>query len=170
MKSFRLVLLLPLLFLSGCPLDLPFALGEPGPGSLDPALEGRWVWSEPKAKDEGEFEFTRFNGTEYLVLGREKGREAAPLLFRVFTTKAGAVSYLNVCELKAGAEPSFLFVLYAVKGDELSLRIVDEGEVPKELQSDRKGLVRFLASRPEGAGSGEPLVLKRPPKASPKAG
>jgi hypothetical protein len=154
--------------LAGCPLDLPFPLGEPGPGSLDPALEGRWGWSESKNGEEGEFSFSRFNATEYVALGKEKGKDAV-LLFRVFTTTVAGASFLNVCELKPGKEPSFLYARYTVKGDELSLRIVDEKEVPKEMQGDRKALTRFLAAHPEvPAADGEPMVLRRLPRAEPK--
>lgn len=161
--------LLAILFVTGCPLEAPFPLGEPGPGSLDPALEGRWAWSEPKSREEGEFEFTRFNAAEYVVLGREKGKEVT-LLYRVFTTKVGVTSYLNISDLQQGPERSFLFARYAVKGDELSLRIVDEKELPKEVQADPKELVKLLASRPDiPAPNGEPLLLRRLPKDSPKA-
>ena len=154
--------------LTGCPLDLPFALGEPGPGSLDPALEGRWGWSDPKNGEEGEFSFSRFSATEYVALGKEKGKDAL-VLFRVFTTTVGGTSFLNVCELKPWQEPSFLYARYTVKGDELSLRIVDEKEVPKEMQGDPKALTRFLAGHPEvPAAAGEPMVLRRLPKAQPK--
>jgi hypothetical protein len=155
--------------LGGCPLDLPAPLGEPGPGSLDPALEGRWGWTDPKRNEEGEFSFSRFNATEYVAVGKEKGKE--PLfVFRVFTTKAGSAAYLNVCELKPGKEPSFLFARYTVKGDELSMRLVDENEVPKEIQGDPKALARFLATHPEvPAASGDPMLLRRLPRVPPKA-
>jgi hypothetical protein len=147
--------------LAGCPLDLPLPLSEPGAGSLDPALDGRWGWSDPKKNEEGEFAFSRFNSSEYVAVGKEKGKEPI-FLFRVFTTKAGEASFLNVCELKPGKEPSFIFARYTVKGDELALRLVEEKEVPKEIQGDPKALTRFLAAHPEVPDDdGSPLVLKR---------
>ena len=153
--------------LAGCPLDLPLPLGEPGPGSLDPTLEGRWGWSDPKTKEEGEFTFSRFNANEYVAVGREKGKEPV-LLFRVFTTRVGEGSFLNVCELKPGKEPTFLYARYTVKGDELSLRIVEETEVPKVLHGDPAALRKFLAAHPEvPAPAGELSVLRRLPKAPP---
>jgi len=165
-KSSRLLAWLVILLavpLAGCPLDLPFPLGEPGPASLDPVLEGRWSWSDPKSGEGGDFAFIPFNETEYVVLGQEKGKEAA-LLFRVFTTRAGTASFLNVCELKPGTKPSFLFSRYVVTGDELSLRLVDDKEVPTEFQGDPKALARFLVAHPEvPALDSQPLVLKRLP-------
>jgi hypothetical protein len=167
--SVLVLALLAVLFVTGCPLEAPFPLGEPGSGSLDPALAGRWGWSEPKSGEEGEFEFTRFNAGEYVVLGREKGKDVT-LLYRIFTTKVEAASYLNISELQPGPERSFLFARYSVKGDELSLRIVEEKEVPKVVQTDPTGLVKFLASRPDvPTPDGEPLVLRRLPKVLPKS-
>jgi hypothetical protein len=176
-KSSRLLafaVILLALPLAGCPLDLPFPLGEPGPGSLDPALEGRWGWADPKDGENGEFDFIPFNESEYVVLGREKGKEAVGLL-RVFTTRLGTAAFLNVCELKPGTKPSFLFARYSVTGDELSLRIVDEKEVPAEVQGDSKALTKFLVAHPEvPAVDSQPLVLKRlpnlPRKPAPTAG
>ncbi len=168
-KSSRLLALAVILLavpLAGCPLDLPFPLGEPGPGSLDPVLEGRWGWDAPKDGERGEFDFLPFNGAEYVVFGREKGTENT-LLFRVFTTRLGTASFLNVCELKAGASPSFLFARYVVKGDELSLRIVDDKEVPAEAQGDAKALTKFLLAHPEvPSADDQPLVLKKLPAAA----
>ena len=150
--------------IAGCPLDLPFPLGEPGTGSLDAALEGRWGWSDAKKGEEGDFTFSKFNASEYVVVGREKGKEPI-LLFRAFTTKVGAATYLNVCELKPGKEPSYLYARSTVKGDELSFRIVEEKEVPKELHGDAKALTRYLAAHPEiPVDDGSPLVLKRQTK------
>lgn len=167
-KRFRLLafaVILLALPLAGCPLDLPFPLGEPGSGSLDPALEGRWGWADPKDGERGEFDFLPFNEAEYVVCGREKGT-GTTLHFRVFTTRIGPAAFLNVCELKAEASPSFLFARYVVKGGELSLWIVDDKEVPAEAQGDPKALTRFLASHPEvPAADGQPLVLKRLPAA-----
>lgn len=155
--------------LAGCPLDLPFPLGAPGPGSLDPALEGRWGWADPKDGEKGEFDFLPFDDAQYVVLGREKGTDTT-LLFRVFTTRIGSAAFLNVCELKAGTRPSFLFARYVVKGDELSFRIVDEKEVPAEALGDAKALTKFLTAHPEvPAADDRPLVLKRlPPVAKEK--
>ena len=124
--------------IAGCPLDLPFPLGEPGTGSLDAALEGRWGWSDAKKGEEGDFTFSKFNASEYVVVGREKGKEPI-LLFRAFTTKVGAATYLNVCELKPGKEPSYLYARYTVKGDELSFRIVEEMASGLSDYMDRKG-------------------------------
>jgi hypothetical protein len=162
-KSSRLLafaVILLALPLAGCPLDLPFPLGEPGPGSLDPALEGRWGWADSKDGEKGEFDFLSFNGAEYVVCGREKGT-GPTLHFRVFTTRIGTAAFLNVCELKAGARPSFLFARYVVKGGELSLWIVDDKEVPAEAQGDAKALTKFLLAHPEvPAADSQPLVLK----------
>lgn len=168
-KSSRLHALAVILLalpLAGCPLDLSFPLGAPGPGSLDPALEGRWGWADPKDGEKGEFDFLRFNEAEYVVCGREKGTEAT-LHFRAFTTRVGPAAFLNVCELKAGASPSFLFARYVVKGGELSLWIVDEKEVPAEAQGDAKALTKFLLAHPEvPAADAQRLVLKKVPAAA----
>lgn len=159
MAAAMILLVLPL---AGCPLDLPFPLGEPGPGSLDPALEGRWSWSDAKKGEEGDFVFARFNANEYVVVGREKGKESL-LLFRAFTTRVGASTFLNVAELKAGRPaPTFLLARYGVKDDKLSLDLVEESDVPKASQADPKALLAFLAAHPElPAPDPKPVVLER---------
>ncbi len=165
-----LVLVLAALVLTtGCPFESEVPLGSPGPGSLDPALKGRWLTVE-RGVDIGEADFVPFNQNEYYVELREKGR--APERYRVYTVRIGGESFLNCNELKGDAGPTqFFFARYLIGPDgAFALRFVGEKAVPKSLANDQDGLVKFLAAHLQGAfldDSETPNVLRRPAPAAP---
>jgi hypothetical protein len=153
-----------LVLTTGCPFESHVPLGSPGPGSLDPQLEGRWVAVEAGAAVV-EIDFLPFNGNEYYVELREKGNE--PERYRAYTIRIGGEPFLNCNEVKGDlARPAFKFARYAVVRDgALALRFVGDKAVPEALGKDQKALVRFLAAHLEGAfldDSETPAVLHRP--------
>ncbi len=158
-----------LVLTTGCPFESAVPLGSPGPGSLDPALNGRWVSFE-KGVEIGEVEFVPFNQNEYYVEVREKGR--GPERYRVYTVRVGGESFLNCNEVKGEAGPaSFYFARYSIGPDgAFALRYVGDKAVPKSLANDQEGLVKFLAAHLQGTfldDSETPNVLRRPAPATP---
>jgi hypothetical protein len=148
----------------GCPFESHVPLASPGPGSLDPLLQGRWV-----AVEEGgtvtEIDFLPFNGNEYYVELREKGKE--PQRYRAYTVRIGGELFLNCNELKGDtALSSFTFARYRVGPDgAVALRFVGDKAVPKSLANDQRALVKFLAAHLGGTfldDSEAPTLLQRP--------
>jgi hypothetical protein len=158
-----------LVLTTGCPFESHVPLGSPGPGSLDPRLQGRWVAVEAGGTVT-EIDFLPFNSNEYYVELRQKGKE--PERYRAYSVRIGGEPFLNINEVKGDTvRHSFNFARYTVGRDgALALRFVGDKAVPKAFGTDQKALVKFLAAHLEGTflDDGEqPSVLHRPAAAPP---
>ena len=150
-------------FLTGCPLESDVPPGNPGPGSLDPQLRGKWVAGTLYHKFI-ELECIPFNENEYFVELRPEGKELER--YRAYTVRVGSEPFLVISEVKdeKGRRPYYLARYAFGRDGALTLRFVGEKAVPKGLGADAKGLEKYLAAHLEGTAlddSEPPSVLQR---------
>jgi len=136
-----LAILFILPFLWGCPYESEIPLSKSSKAEIDPALLGAW-----KNTTEGE-PFTmiieQFNDHELLLLGMEDGKVDRDVM-RAFVTIIKDECFLNVQEIKeAPEERGWYLVHYALSGDTLTMRIVDDKLFTKPFTSSRT-LYRFI--------------------------
>ena len=156
---------LGLVLTTGCPFESAVPLGNPGAGSLDPQLRGRWLWVIEKDLKVLEIEFLPFNKDEYYVEAREKDKKVER--YRAYTVRVGGEPFLNFVKISDDtAGHPFNFARYSVGRDGApTMRFVGEKAVSKGLGTDQKGLERFVAAHLEDASlydSEAPSILRRP--------
>ena len=136
-------------FLTGCPLESDVPPGNPGPGSLDPQLRGKWVAGTLYHKFI-ELECIPFNENEYFVELRPEGKELER--YRAYTVRVGSEPFLVISEVKdeKGRRPYYLARYAFGRDGALTLRFVGEKAVPKGLGRvrGRPGWVRRWAAAP----------------------
>ena len=151
--------ILPLLW--GCPYESDVPLGKSSKAEIDQALLGAW-----KNTTEGE-SFTmiieQFNEHEFLLLGMKNGTIERDVM-RAFVTVIKDERFLNVQEVEGPPdERGWLFVHYALSGDTLTMRIVDDKLFTKPFTSSRalSSFVKKNLDNKDLYGDATPMILER---------
>ncbi len=151
--------ILPLLW--GCPYESEVPLGKVSKAKIDQALLGAW-----KNTAEGEL-FTmiiqQFNDHEFLLLGMEDGKIDRDVM-RAFVTVIKDERFLNVQEIKEQYDArGWYLVHYALTGDTLTMRIVDDKLFTKPCTSSRAlySFVKKNLRNKDLYGDDTPTVLQR---------
>lgn len=132
MKSIRCTILLPFLFICGCPLSSKVPLSEPTPDEFDKGLLGIWKFVQKEKDDEAMIvTISKFNESEYLIVARnikeaDDDKKAEELFIRMFLTRIGEARFWNFQNLDEDlSKRDYTFGLYSIKdGDTISLRVV----------------------------------------------
>jgi hypothetical protein len=153
------LLILPLLW--GCPYESDVPLSKSSKAEIDQALLGAW-----KNTAEGE-PFTmiieQFNEHELLLLGMEDGKIERDVM-RAFVTVIEDERFLNVQEIKETYDTrGWYLVHYALAGDTLTMRIVDDKLFTKPFTSSRElsSFVKKNLRNKDLYGDDTPTVLQR---------
>jgi len=126
-----------LLLSSGC-FASKRPLGPPKGGAIDERLIATWTCrppdKEPKGQEETTMDVAAFDETQYIVEWREKNEDGSlekPEYYRVYSTRVGAETLLNVKELgTATGGGSWSFLRYRIEKDGLlHAWIVDDDAV-----------------------------------------
>jgi hypothetical protein len=171
--AFAVPLLLSIL-LTGCPFDSKTPIGDPVAGSFDPRLLGTWFWTDAGSGQITEFRVFRFNSSEYYLETQDEGKEAER--DRMYIVTVGGQQFLHVNNLtNDDAETSYIFARYSIsETGVLLVRFVGDKAVPESLESDRKGLIDFLASHLEDTELDDPdgpwLLTRSKPEVKPREG
>jgi hypothetical protein len=141
-----LIVLSPLILLTGCPFEAKVPLRKPTTGSIDSRLVGAWSGTDVKGGDSLEVLILPFNDAEYYieVVENDESRNR----YRAYAIAVAGEQLLQVGELTAdGAADGFVLARYTLADDhELQVRFVGDKIVPKNLESDPAGLLEFLSS------------------------
>ena len=162
MRNVGIVLFLCILpFLWGCPYESEVPLGKSSKAEIDQALLGVW-----KNTAEGEMFTTiieQFNEHEILLLGMKDGKIEREVM-RAFVTVIKDERFLNVQEIEDTLdERGWFFVHYALSGDTLTMRIVDDKLFTKPFTSSR-ALSSFIKKNLDNKdlyGDATPMILER---------
>jgi hypothetical protein len=132
-----------LLLLSGCPYESKVPLSNPDRFPVNSKLIGLWSGSG----DSLTVLVMPFNATEYYIELHEVGDDEIGRI-RAFAFEIAGQRFLHYNELTLdGAPARFSFVRFTLSGDTLlSLRIIEDAIVPESLQTDSKGLIKFIES------------------------
>jgi hypothetical protein len=135
-----------LLLLTGCPYESKVPLTKPHPGSLDPRLFGTWVGTAGAEADSNSVLVVPFSDTEYLVELKEKNGTVDR--YRAVGLEIGGQPFLQINEVSEEIPAkSFVLARYTLApGGRLTVRLVGEKIVPKDLAADAKGLLGFVAA------------------------
>ena len=154
-----LLFILPLLW--GCPYESEIPLSKSSKAEIDQALLGAW-----KNTTEGE-QFTmiieQFNEHELLLLGMKDGAIDRDVM-RAFITVIEDERFLNVQEIKETYDTrGWYLVHYALTGDTLTMRIVDDKLFIKPFTSSRalSSFVKKNLHNKDLYGDDTPTVLQR---------
>ena len=153
------LLILPLLW--GCPYESDVPLSKSSKAEIDQALLGAW-----KNTTEGE-SFTmiieQFNEHEFLLLGMKNGTIERDVM-RAFVTVIKDERFLNVQVVEDPLdERGWYLVHYALSGDTLTMRIVDDKLFTKPITSSRAlySFVKKNLHNKDLYGDAAPTVLQR---------
>jgi hypothetical protein len=115
-----------LLLLMGCPFSWNSPLSDPAAARADSRLAGTWKTQD---KDSGEWnQLTIFPFDEHQMVGvAPDGSSGKVDAFRLFPTTIGTESFLNLHQLGGDADEGWYFARYEVSGNEMRLKIVDDG-------------------------------------------
>jgi hypothetical protein len=160
MGIFFFLLILPLLW--GCPYESTVPLSKSSKAEIDQTLLGAW-----KNTAEGE-PFTmiieQFNEHEFLLLGMEDGKINREVM-RAFVTVIEDERFLNVQEIKETYDTrGWYLVHYALSGDTLTMRIVDDKLFTKKPLTSSQALSSFVKKNLRNKdlyGDDAPTVLQR---------
>jgi hypothetical protein len=155
-----LVFILPLLW--GCPYESKVPLCKSTKAEIDQQLLGKW---ENKGQDSGTMIIQQFNDHELLILAAETRKGVCDCeAMRAFVTVVQGERFLNVQEIKASeAERGWYLVHYAVSGETLTARVVDDKLITTPVTSSR-ALYRFIKHNLHDKalyGDDAPLVFQR---------
>jgi hypothetical protein len=153
------LLILPLLW--GCPYESKVPLSKSSKAEIDQALLGAW-----KNTAEGE-PFTmiieQFNEHEFLLLGMEDGKIDRDVM-RAFITVIKGERFLNLQKIKELPDKrGWYLVHYALSGDTLTMRIVDDKLFTKPFTASRTlySFVKKNLRNKDLYGDDTPTVLQR---------
>lgn len=151
--------ILPLLW--GCPYESDVPLSKSSKAEIDQALLGVW-----KNTAEGE-QFTmiieQFNEHELLLLGMKDGTIERDVM-RAFVTVIKNERFLNVQEITEAYDTrGWYLVYYALSGDTLTMRIVDDKLFTKPFTSSRalSSFVKKNLCNKDLYGDDTPTILQR---------
>jgi hypothetical protein len=135
-----------LLLLTGCPYESKVPLTTSRPGSLDTRLFGTWVGTVGAETDSSSFLVVPFNDAEYFIEVTEKN--GAVSRYRAVGLDVGGHPFLQINEVSDEIPgKSFILARYTLApGGRLSVRMVGETIPPKDLATDAKGLLEFVAA------------------------
>jgi hypothetical protein len=139
----RLALLAVLvLSLGGCPFTSSRPLSDPAAARPDSRIFGTWRTQDPETGEWNALTILPFNDSEMVgfALDRTKGTVDA---FRVFPTAIAGESFLNFQQL-GGQDEGWYFARYQVDGDELRMKIVDDGLFEKRQFASSADLREFV--------------------------
>ncbi|MGD1047325.1 MAG: hypothetical protein ABR899_01075 [Candidatus Krumholzibacteriaceae bacterium] len=151
---------------SGCPFESKVPLGTDEHSVIDQRLLGYWVWDDPVGKEESTlFTVWNFNEREYYVELSNGDKE--PTRLRAYSVDVGGQAFLNISELSLDGRPqTFDFARYAFRDEgKLSLAIVGDKGIPRDLASDAEKLTEYLKSNMNDRNlydEGSPAILRRP--------
>ncbi len=172
-----LILAVPLLLsilLTGCPFDSETPIGDPVAGSLDPRLLGTWYWTVSSSGSATEFRVFRFNSAEYYLETQEEGKETERS--RMYIVTIGGQKFLNANELTDDESAlSYSLARYSISDDgQLVIRFVGDKAVPNALETNRQGLIDYLASHLDGTVLDDPdgpfILTRAKPEVKPRTG
>ena len=152
-----------LLLLTGCPYESKVPLTTSRPGSLDPRLFGTWVGTAGAEADSNGILVVPFNDAEYLIEVTE--RNGTVSRYRAVGFEIAGQPFFQINELSEEIPVrSFALARYTLASNgQLSVRLVGEKIVPKDLAADAKGLRRFVAAHLDDPGldDGDTLLQLR---------
>jgi len=120
-----LIILLMLFLFSGCPYTSKIPLNSAESAFIDDSLLGSWANQEEEADSSEILHILPFNTHEYLILFLEKGESS---IFRAFSKSINKSSFLSLTEIHPGVqkEVNYIFACYAVHGNSLKIRLIEE--------------------------------------------
>ena len=123
----KCILVTAILFLFyGCPYESEVSLSRIEDAGIDKELLGKWYYRNADQKDSGSVTVSIFNEHELLVVIQEDGKEEDDL-YRAFSSMVDGERFLNVQEISTSSKKrKWTFVNYAVAGDALTVRIVED--------------------------------------------
>jgi hypothetical protein len=141
-----------LLLLAGCPYESKVPLATSRPGSLDTRLFGAWVGTVSEGADSNSFLVVPFNDAEYFIEVTEKNGTASR--YRAVGLEIGGQPFLQINEVSEEIPgKSFILARYTLApGGRLNVRLVGETIPPKDLATDAKGLLGFVAAHVNDPG------------------
>lgn len=131
-----------LLVLSGCPYSSGITLSDPLAARPDPVLVGHWRTQDPETGEWNTLTILSFNDHEMVGFAPD-GATGKVDAFRIFPTKIGTESFLNLREL-GGKDNEWFFARYQLVDDRLRLKIVDDGLFEKRRFSSSAELREFI--------------------------
>jgi hypothetical protein len=156
-----LFFLLILPFLWGCPYESDVPLGKSNKGEIDQALLG--AWKNTAEEEPFNMIIEQFNDHELLLLGMKDGTIERDVM-RAFVTVIKDEQFLNVQEIKDSPdERGWYLVHYALSGDTLTMRIVEDKLFTKPFTSSRalSSFVKKNLHNKDLYGDATPTVLQR---------
>ena len=162
MRNIGILLFLFILpFLWGCPYESEVPLGKSSKAPIDQALLG--TWRNTAEEEPFTMIIEQFNEHELLLLGIENGKIHRDVM-RAFVTVIKDERFLNVQEIEDTLdERGWFFVQYALAGDILTMRIVDDKLFTKPFTSSR-ALYSFVKKNLHNKylyWDTTPMILKR---------
>lgn len=162
------LVMLAAVFFSACEVLLINPLSDPSRDKRDESLLGRWVKEDAETRDRY-IQFTAGAGQELNVsVFGEENEEKNPV-FRALTTNIGDHHYLSLYSTDPDKVEGYLLARYEVKGDKMSVWILDskkvqaaieqkrlkgevgQGVAPSVMITDTADKVRSLIESPQGA-------------------
>jgi hypothetical protein len=153
------LLILPLLW--GCPYESTVPLSKSSKAEIDQTLLG--AWKNTAEEEPFTMIIEQFNEHELLLLGMEDGKINREVM-RAFVTVIEDERFLNVQEIKETYDTrGWYLVHYALSGDTLTMRIVDDKLFPKPFTSSRalSSFVKKNLRNKDLYGDDAPTVLQR---------
>jgi hypothetical protein len=124
-RSWRVLPLLAVLLLGGCPYSSDEPLADPSSAIFDPSLIGAWQTRDEESDEWQRLTFSRFNERELVAWARDDASGEVSLS-RLFLTEIGGQRFLNVRELGSDDAP-WHFALCIMERDRCVLRFLDDG-------------------------------------------
>lgn len=121
----RILAVLAILLLHGCPYTSNEPLSDPSSAVVDPGILGAWRTQDEESREWQSLTFYRFDEHEMVQYARDDSNGEVSLC-RVFATEIGGERFLNVKELTADDDPWY-FARCQIEGDRCTLRFIDDG-------------------------------------------
>ena len=134
------------LLLSGCPYASDLPLSDPTTASLDRGLLGAWKTQDEETGAWHTITFLPFNDREMVAFTAGQAGEDAEA-YRIFVTGIGSERFLNLRQLSAAEDQQWYFARYAIDGDRMALRLVDDTLFGTALFETSAGLQDFVRQR-----------------------
>lgn len=160
----KCILVTAILFLvCGCPYESDVPLSRIEDARIDKELLGKWLYRNAEQNDSGMIMISMFNEHELVIVIREDGKEDDDF-YRAFSSVVDGEGFLNVQEISTSSKKrKWTFVNYAVAGDSLSVRIVEDRLFKGKIHSSEAlhAFVKNHLKNPNLYADNDKKVLKR---------
>ncbi|MDQ7786295.1 MAG: hypothetical protein RDU01_01685 [Thermodesulfovibrionales bacterium] len=139
------------IFLCGCPLESEFPLSIPETAQIDRELIGNWKFINPEKEEVATIAISPFNEHELILISLEVNKNISA--YRAFVTCLNGEKFLNVKEIdQSEDERHWLFLNYSIRGNRLTLRILEDTLLKNEKIDTPQALSRLIEKNLEGKG------------------